>query len=112
MASSVCSQCNKYFSIDQEYLRCLLECVLADSTLPEQLPGTVNWPVSTKSHNQPLRSGMKCCAVASLLNKTTMGGSKSKSILPGKGAICDFAYLHNSTIVLGDELRFFIGPFI
>jgi hypothetical protein len=55
---------------------------------------------------------MKCCAVASLLNKTTMGGSKSKSILPGKGAICDFAYLHNSTIVLGDELRFFIGPFI
>jgi hypothetical protein len=37
MAASACRQCNNDFSIDAEYLACLLECVIAGSTTPEQL---------------------------------------------------------------------------
>jgi hypothetical protein len=37
MAASACRQCNNDFSIDEEYLACLLECVIAGSTAPEKL---------------------------------------------------------------------------
>lgn len=37
MAASACRQCNNDFSIDEEYLACLLECVIAGSTTPDQL---------------------------------------------------------------------------
>lgn len=37
MAASACRQCNNDFSIDEEYLACLLECVIAGSATPEQL---------------------------------------------------------------------------
>ena len=37
MAASACRKCNNDFSLDEEYLACLLECVISGSTAPEQL---------------------------------------------------------------------------
>ncbi len=37
MAASACRKCNNDFSVDEEYLACLLECVISGSTSPEQL---------------------------------------------------------------------------
>ena len=37
MAASACRKCNNDFSFDEEYLACLLECVISGSTAPEQL---------------------------------------------------------------------------
>lgn len=37
MAASACRKCNNDFSIDEEYLACLLECVIAGSAVPENL---------------------------------------------------------------------------
>jgi hypothetical protein len=37
MAISSCRNCNNGFSLDEEYLACLLECVIAGGTAPESL---------------------------------------------------------------------------
>ena len=37
MAASACRKCNNDFSIDEEYLACLLECVVAGSAAPKNL---------------------------------------------------------------------------
>ena len=37
MAASACRQCNNDFSIDEQYLACLLECVIAGSAAPIKL---------------------------------------------------------------------------
>jgi hypothetical protein len=37
MTASACRQCNNDFSLDEEYLACLLECVIAGDSLPEKL---------------------------------------------------------------------------
>jgi hypothetical protein len=37
MAASACRKCNNDFSLDEEYLACLLECVISGGTTPEQL---------------------------------------------------------------------------
>jgi hypothetical protein len=37
MATSACRQCNNGLSLDEEYLACLLECVIAGTTAPEML---------------------------------------------------------------------------
>ena len=37
MAASACRQCNNDFSIDEQYLACLLECLIAGSTAPIKL---------------------------------------------------------------------------
>lgn len=37
MAASACRKCNNGLSLDEEYLACLLECVIAGDTVPEQL---------------------------------------------------------------------------
>lgn len=37
MAVSACRKCNNGFSPDEEYLACLLECVIAGDTAPENL---------------------------------------------------------------------------
>ncbi len=37
MAAPACRKCNNEFSIDEEYLACLLECVIAGDTTPEKL---------------------------------------------------------------------------
>ena len=37
MAASACRKCNNGLSLDEEYLACLLECVIAGNTVPEKL---------------------------------------------------------------------------
>jgi hypothetical protein len=37
MAASACRKCNNGLSLDEEYLACLLECVIAGDTDPEKL---------------------------------------------------------------------------
>lgn len=37
MAASACRECNNGLSLDEEYLACLLECVIAGDTAPEKL---------------------------------------------------------------------------
>ena len=37
MATSACRKCNNGLSLDEEYLACLLECVIAGDTAPENL---------------------------------------------------------------------------
>ncbi len=37
MAAPACRKCNNKLSIDEEYLACLLECVIAGDTAPEKL---------------------------------------------------------------------------
>ncbi|MGO4156639.1 hypothetical protein [Cupriavidus sp. YAF13] len=37
MAAPACRKCNNDLSIDEEYLACLLECVIAGDTAPEEL---------------------------------------------------------------------------
>jgi len=37
MAASACRKCNNGLSLDEEYLACLLECVIAGDTAPEKL---------------------------------------------------------------------------
>lgn len=37
MAASACRQCNNNFSLDEEYLACLLECIIAEDNVPEKL---------------------------------------------------------------------------
>jgi len=37
MAASACLKCNNGLSLDEEYLACLLECVIAGDTVPEKL---------------------------------------------------------------------------
>lgn len=37
MAAPACRKCNNEFSIDEEYLACLLECVIAGDTAPDKL---------------------------------------------------------------------------
>lgn len=37
MAASACRKCNNGLSLDEEYLACLLECVIAGDTQPEKL---------------------------------------------------------------------------
>lgn len=37
MTASACRKCNNDFSIDEEYLACLIECIIAGSTAPESL---------------------------------------------------------------------------
>lgn len=37
MAASACHQCNNGLSLDEEYLACLLECIVAGDTAPENL---------------------------------------------------------------------------
>ena len=40
MAASACRKCNNGLSLDEEYLACLLECVIAGDTAPEKLHRT------------------------------------------------------------------------
>ncbi len=49
MAASACRKCNNDFSIDEEYLGCLLECVIAGSTAPEKLHSR---PCKTQNTNR------------------------------------------------------------
>jgi hypothetical protein len=37
MAASACQKCNNGLSLDEEYLACLLECVITGNTVPEKL---------------------------------------------------------------------------
>lgn len=37
MVASSCRQCNNGFSLDEEYFACLLECVIAGTTFPDDL---------------------------------------------------------------------------
>lgn len=40
MAASACRECNNGLSLDEEYLACLLECVIAEDAAPEELHRT------------------------------------------------------------------------
>ena len=40
MAAPACRECNNGLSLDEEYLACLLECVIAGDTAPEKLHRT------------------------------------------------------------------------
>lgn len=40
MAAPACRECNNGLSLDEEYLACLLECVIAGDTVPEKLHRT------------------------------------------------------------------------
>lgn len=41
MAAPACRECNNGLSLDEEYLACLLECVIAGDTAPEKLHRTM-----------------------------------------------------------------------
>ena len=42
MAASACRKCNNGLSLDEEYLACLLECVIAGDAAPENRKRAVN----------------------------------------------------------------------